>query len=300
MKISIICPLYNGEKYIESLQTSLEMQQDVKVESINYVLTESNDGSEKILRTINANYTKIRKEQFSHSLTREKCAMKASGDIIVFISQDVVIRDKFWLYNLTRDITNGSCDAAFSRQVCKSNGIEKYIRHINYRNKSRIVSKSDINELGLMTFFFSDASSAISKNKFVEINGYDDKNLIINEDVYLAYKLIMNGYRIKYCADSEVEHSHKFTLKQLFNRYFDTGVFSAENSYLLKYNANKSGMKLVKSVFMNALKNKDFKAVISIIPNFASRFIGMQLGRRYEKLSKNLSVKFSLNKNYWI
>ena len=279
MNISIICPLYNAEKYAENLDKSLKMQKKVNLESINYILTESIDDTEVILKKLKAKYTQISKKEFSHSLTREKAAMESKGDIIVFITQDVIIRDEFWLYNLTKNIISGECEAAFSRQICESKGIEKYIRARNYPKESRIVSKKDINKLGLMTFFFSDASSAIRKDIFEELNGYDNKKLIISEDMYLAYKIIMNDYRIKYCADSIVIHSHKFTLIQLYRRYYDTGVFFKENSYLQKYNANGSGLALTKYVFKQSIKSRDYKTLLNIVPNFAARFIGMQMGK---------------------
>lgn len=299
MNVSIICPLYNAEKYILNLDKSIKMQENVDIESISYILTKSGDRSEDILKKIEANYHVIEKKEFSHSLTREKQATKSLGDIIVFVTQDVIIENKLWLYNLVRDIIDGKCEAGFSRQVCKYNGIEKYIRSKNYPDYSRIVSKEDIPKLGLMTFFFSDASSAVRKDIFKKLNGYDNKNLIISEDMYLAYKIIINGYKIKYCADSVVTHSHEFTCKQLFNRYFDTGVFFTDNNFLSNYSSNQSGISLAKSVLFNSVKKKDFSTMFRMVPNFASRFIGMQLGKKYKKLPKILIRNFSLNKNYW-
>lgn len=280
MNISIICPLYNAKKYIKNLDESIKMQKNVYIESIKYVLTESSDNTEELLKDLNANYTKIKKEQFSHSLTREKEAMESKGDIIVFITQDIIIRDRLWLYNLTKDIINEKCQAAFSRQVCENNSIEKYIREKNYPNKSRIVSKMDIEKLGLLTFFFSDASAAIKSDIFKELNGYDSKDLIISEDMYFAYKLIMEGYKIKYCADSVVIHSHDFTLKQLYKRYFDTGKFFAENSYLNNYKVNKSGYNLAKYVLIRSIKEKNFKVLFGMTANFVTRFSAMKIGTK--------------------
>ena len=109
---------------------------------------------------------------------------------------------------------NNEVEATYSRQLCNNNTIEKYTREYNYPSQSVIKSKNDIEKLGLNTFFFSDASSAIKTETFKELNGFDGKDFPTNEDMYIAYKLITNGYKIKYCADSEVVHSHKFTLKQ--------------------------------------------------------------------------------------
>ncbi len=283
MTIDIICPLYNAEKYLENLHKSLLKQENVNLKNIMYILTKSKDNTEKILEKLdNCIYSVIEAKEFSHSLTREKEAFKSDADIIVFITQDVIIERTDWLYNLTKDIENGKVDACYSRQLCNNNSIEKYTRESNYPSESKIVSKNDIEKLGLKTFFFSDASSAIKRETFVKLNGYDGKKLLISEDMYIAYKLIMNGYKIKYCADSEVVHSHNFTLKQQYKRYYDTGKFFKENDYLNKYKVNQAGGSLAKYILKRAWQDKNWKVLVQFVPNMAARFIGMKMG----KLSK--------------
>lgn len=301
MKIKIICPLYNCVNYIEKLNFNLKNQESYKDEEIEiaYLLTESSDGSEELLKKLNIEYKLIKKDEFSHSLTREKEALKSDGDIIVFISQDIKPINNGWLKNLIKPIIENECEASFSRQICENNSIEKYIREKNYPNKSRVVSKKDIDKYGLLTFFYSDASSAIKTSTYKELNGYDGKNLIINEDMYIAYKIINNGYRIKYCADSEVFHSHIFTLKSLYQRYFDTGVFFCENSHFLNYNGNGSGKELAIYCFKRALKEKNIKVLLNLLPNFGSRFIGNSLGKNYTKLPKSFVKYSSMCKKYW-
>lgn len=279
MTIDIICPLYNAEKYINNLHQNLKKQKDVQLKNINYILTKSNDNTEKILEQIDCKYEVIEKQEFSHSLTRESVAMKSEADILVFITQDIIIEREDWLSNLTKCIQIGECEAAYSRQTCSNKTIEKYTRERNYPNESFIVSKDDIDNKGLQTFFFSDASSAIKRETFVKLNGYDGKNLPTNEDMYFAFKLITNGYKIKYCADSVVEHSHKFTLKQLYKRYYDTGVFFKQNSYLNKYKVNKAGGGMAIYILKRAIQDKNIPALIQFIPNMAARFIGMKMGK---------------------
>lgn len=279
MNIDIICPLYNAEKDIEGLHKSLLKQKNVKINEIKYVLTESKDNTEEKLKKLNINFKKIKKDEFSHGLTRENEAFDSKADILVFITQDVnIVRDD-WLYNLTKDIANGEVDACYSRQLCDNNTIEKYTRESNYPKESKIVSKEDIEKLGLKTFFFSDASSAIKRETFVKLNGYDHKKLIINEDMYIAYKLITNGYKIKYCADSEVIHSHIFTLKQYYDRYKDTGKFFKENSYLNNYKVNQAGGSMAKYVLKRAWQDKNLSVLIKFVPNMTARFIGMKVGK---------------------
>ena len=97
--------------------------------------------------------------------------------------------------------------------------------------------------------------------------------------MYIAYKLIMNGYKIKYCANSEVIHSHKFTLKQYYNRYKDTGKFFKENNYLNKYKVNQAGGGLAVYILKRAIQDKNIKVLLQFIPNMCTRFIGMQVGK---------------------
>lgn len=279
MTVDIICPLYNARNYIMDLHQNIKKQKNVEVLSINYVVTKTNDNIEEILESLDCNYEMIEREEFSHSLTRERMANKCKADIIVFITQDVIIKSESWLKNLIRGIEENECEAAFSRQICTNSTIEKYTRERNYPDKSYVKTKEDISKMGINAFFFSDASSAVKREIFVELNGYDGKNFPTNEDMYLAYKLLTNGYRIKYCADSEVEHSHKFTFKQLYKRYYDTGVFFKQNEYLNDYKVNKAGGGMAKYVLKRAIQDKNFKVLIRFVPDMAARYMGMKIGR---------------------
>ena len=279
MKVDIICPLYNAEKYIYNLNSALLNQKNVTINKIKYVLTESNDKSEKILKELNVEYKKIKRNEFSHSLVRENAAKESNADIIVFITQDIVIESDNWLERLVMPIINNEVDACYSRQLSKFNNIEKYTREKNYPDISCVKSKQDISRLGLNTFFFSDASSAIRNKTFKELNYYDEKKLPINEDMYIAYKLIMNNKKIKYCADSIVYHSHSFSLKELYDRYKLTGKFFKGNSYFNEFSANKSGAGLAKYVLKRIIQEKRISLLIRYPFDMAARFIGMKVGK---------------------
>lgn len=297
MNIDIICPLYNAEKVINNQFEQIKKQTIYNdVNKIRYVITKSKDNTLDIVKRIasknnNVVFKEIETNDFSHSLTRENEAKESDADIIVFITQDVIIEREDWLYNLTKGIKNGECDASYSRQISKSKGIEKYTREKNYPEESKIVTKENLPEMGLRTFFFSDASSAIKSDTFKKLNYYDNKKLSISEDMYIAYKLIMNGYKIKYEAESVVIHSHDFKFKQLYKRYYDTGVFFKENSYLDQYGTNKTGGGMAKYVLKRILQEKDFCAFLKFWPDMVARFVGMKFGKissGYEKIEKNI------------
>lgn len=281
MKISVICPLYNAENYIEDLYLHIQKQKDVCIAEIKFILTESSDNTEDKLKKLKCNYKKISKQEFSHSLVRENAAFEAEGEILVFITQDIKIVDEYWLYYLTKDIIEGKCEAAYSRQIGYENHkVERYTREINYPREKRIVSKADVDKLGLMTFFFSDASSAISKEIFVKLNGYDNKKLPTNEDMYFAYKLIMNGYRIEYAADSKIIHSHDLSFRETMKRYSDIGRFFDENQYLKEYSAGERGFTVLKYIAKRSIEDRKPLIIVDAIINFGARFIGMKFIKR--------------------
>ena len=154
MNIEIICPLYNAAQYIEKLNESLKKQKNVKIGKISYILTKSKDNTENILKQLNLSYTIIEPKDFSHSLTREKVAMESNSDILVFITQDIEIRDENWLENLVSPIIDSEVEAAFSRQLTKYDNIEKYTREKNYPENSYIVSKKDIEKKRITNLLF--------------------------------------------------------------------------------------------------------------------------------------------------
>lgn len=280
MKIDIICPLYRATDYIDGLHESLLMQKKVKINSINYIVTKCNDCIEEKLRELGAKYTTVTSDEFSHSLTREKVAMDCQGDILVFITQDVIIEDQLWLYKLTNCIVTGECEASYSRQLCKNNSIEKYTREKNYPDYDILKDKSSIETMGLNAFFFSDAASAVNEEIFKKLNGYDGKNLPTNEDMYLAYKLITKGYRIKYCSQAEVIHSHDFNCKETYKRYKLFGQFFKMESYINNYGTNAKGAGMASYILKRALQERNIKVLVKFVPNMISRFIGMKVGQR--------------------
>ena len=293
-KVDIICPLYNASKYIENLQKSIIKQKDVNINKIHYVITKGKDNTEELVKNIKnekVEYKLIEPKEFSHSLTREKEAYESDADIIVFISQDVKIVRDDWLYNLVKPIIDNEADECYSRQLCDNKSIEKYTREHNYPSTSRTVTKEDIKELGLNTFFSSDASSAIRRETFVKLKGYDGKKLPTSEDMYITYKLIMNGNRVRYCADSEVIHSHDYSSKDQYKKYILIGMFFEQNKYLNQYNANKSGMSMARYILKGAIKDRNIKVIFEFLPNMIARYLGMKVGKKRERnRSANVNI----------
>lgn len=203
------------------------------------------------------------------------------------LSQDVVLDDENALFELS-DAINCRIVYAYGKQICKKKNIEYYIRKCNYGDESIVVSAVDIDKLQLKTFFASDAFAAYHRPTFIKLSGYDHIHMMMSEDMYYAKKVIDAGYKKAYVSSAIVEHSHKFTLKQLYNRYFETGKWFAEHPEFDGYKTTDSGFKLALFVLKEALKDFNVPVLFRWLPDMTARYLGMKKGK---KANSNKGIK---------
>lgn len=286
MEIDILCPLYNASKYFENFINCILKQKNVKINKFIFPVTKSNDNTFALAKKVtNAIVYEVDKKDFSHSLTREEAMHYAESNIVIFLSQDVLLEDENALHNLAKEISDNVI-YSFSKQISKDKGIEQYIRKINYPNESYVVEKKDIDRLQIKAFFSSDACAAYNRKKFLELKGYDGKKMEVSEDMYYCRKVLLAGYSTSYCSNSIVVHSHKLTLKQIYKRYYDIGVFFRDNPEFNEYKSTNSGMKLACRVFFQCVIHFDLISLIKFIPNMVARFLGKIKGQRKERKNK--------------
>ena len=284
LELDVVCPCYKNLDQIKSLVEHLKLQKDIDIKSMVFPLTLSVEEVDNqiidFFKEKNIKYFTETTETFSHSLTREKAIRDyCKSKLVILISQDVVLFDENALYNLASKIDDEYI-YGFGRQICTNKSIEKYIRKKNYPEESYTVSKEDIEKMQLMAFFTSDAFSCINRDKFIELDGYQGYNVMFAEDMLYSKFLLDKGYKKVYAADAVVEHSHKYTLKQLYKRYYETGKFHAEIKVFDQYKSTDSGMKLALYVLKEALKHFDIPVLFRWLPDMSARYLGMKKGRK--------------------
>ena len=282
--INVVSPVYKNVEQIKNLYTAIKNQKDVNITKVVFALTLSNEEVDnEIISFMEENgitYFSVSQEEFSHSLTREKAIREyCDSEIVVLCSQDIKITDEYAIKKLT-DSLNDEVVYAYGRQTCKNHSIEKYIRRKNYPNESYIVFKEDIEKMQIMAFFSSDAFSALDRNVFIKINGYQGYNVMMCEDMLYSKFILDAGYKKAYVAEAVVEHSHKYKLKQLYNRYYETGKFYKEVKLFKNYKTNDSGLKLALSVLGQALIHFDIIVIFRWLPDMAARYLGMKKGKK--------------------
>lgn len=280
MVIDILCPLYGASAYFPTLMEGIRRQKGVEIGHIIFPVTESADDTRALAASVpNAIVLDVKKADFSHSLTRERAMAYATADVVIFLTQDVVLSDEYALKNLAESI-GGKVIHAFARQLTKSRGIEKYTREKNYPAQSYTMTAADIEKEQIKAFYSSDACAAYDRKKFLELGGFDGKVFRVSEDMYFCRKALLAGYAIRYCAESVVTHSHNLTIRQLYRRYYDIGLFFAQNPEFCQYKSTDSGLSLAFYILGQALKHFDFPVLFRWLPDMAARYLGMRKGKR--------------------
>jgi len=263
--ISIIIPTYNAEKSI------LELLKDIKKQTIkNYEIiiidSSSTDKTIEIARQFEVKVIIIPKTEFNHGLTRTLAGKKAKGNIVVYLTQDIIIDDTDAIKNLISFLKKDkNLSAVYGRQLPKKNAnpLSAHLRYFNYPNKSYITDLKDKKIKGMRKIFFSNSFSAYKKKALKSIGWFNKAE--ISEDMDIIARLLLKGYKIGYCAEAKVFHSHNFSIKEEFERSMKQGRFCKNNQFVKKFGkAEIEGIKY----FISGTKYLIKKEKILLIPGF--------------------------------
>jgi rhamnosyltransferase len=297
--ISVLIPTYNAEKYIKTLLNALLNQVLEKNQRLEIIIVDSSS-TDNTVSIIHSDYPDIKVEvipnkKFDHGGTRNYLASLATGQYLLFMTQDAIPYDNYLISNLLSSFQEKDVLISYARQIPKAdaNPLEVFARNFNYPPVTQVKSRATLKELGIKTFFNSNVCSMYHKKTFEYFGGFPEK-VILNEDMILASKVILGGYKVVYNAEAKVYHSHNYSLKQQFKRYFDIGMAFSDNSYLLNYASNeKEGFKMVKTQCKYLISKKLFHLIpLSVIEN-GVKFIAYNLGKRHRLFPYKLKRKLS-------
>jgi len=300
MKVSVIIPTYNAEPYLTKLLENLK-QQTLSFELI-IIDSSSTDNTLTIAKQYTDHIISILKNEFDHGGSRTLAAKVATGNILIFITQDALPTSTISFENLLQVFSNPMVAAAYGRQLAyeETNFFGKHLRLFNYPKTSSVRSIKEKNLYGMKTAFLSDSFSAYRKSAMKEVDYFDD-GLIVGEDNHITAKLLVKGYKVAYVADAEVYHSHSYNLLQEFQRYFDIGVFHTTEYWILETfgKAEGEGNKYIKSQLAYLMRHKAYIKFPEFILRNGLKYLGYKLGRNYRKLSPSLRKKCSMHTSWW-
>ncbi|HZY74349.1 MAG TPA: glycosyltransferase family 2 protein [Edaphobacter sp.] len=244
----------------------------------------------------------IPRAEFNHGNTRQLAVeLLPEADILVFLTQDAVLAASDALNTLLSAFTDQSVAAAFGRQLSRlgATPIEQHARLFNYPHESSVRALESREHLGFKSIFISNSFAAYRREALMAVGGFPH-DVIFGEDTITAAKLLLAGWKIAYVAEAQVYHSHSYTWRQEFRRYFDIGVLHSREQWLLNEFGQVSGegKRFVLSE-LRYLWPKHISMIPSALIRTALKFTGYRLGRSEQKLSPAWKRRLSMNRSYW-
>ncbi len=279
MRVSIIIPTLNAGAYMEKLFSMLQAQ-DIKFLEVIIIDSSSIDNTVDIAKGFGAKTIVIPRHTFNHGKTRNMAAMEAQGDILVFMTQDALPQDNKLLRKLTAPLKMSDIAATYGRHIPMpgASPLEIFAREFSYPDTGSIKGIEDIKQYGIKTFRFSNVCSAIKKELFLKA-GMFPNGIRANEDMLMAAKLILNGYKVTYVPDAKVIHSHNYSLLQQFRRYYNIGSSLRNNSWILKYvRAEGEGISFIKGQISFVLKRHKYFWIPYIFLESMTKYVGYRIG----------------------
>lgn len=302
--VSVIIPTLNAGNAF-SILLNLLKEQTIQPYELIIIDSCSDDDTVQLAQAAGAKVLTVQRKNFDHGGTRNVAAEAASGNILLFMTQDVVPVNERMIENLIKplvgDSTHNEVVYTYARQIAAADGnrLEQLARTNNYPSESSVQSYEDIEKLGIKTFFCSNACSAIRRDVFEQMGGFQSP-VIFNEDMFMAARCILSSMKIGYCAEAQVYHTHNYTIKQQFKRFFDNGVSMRCNSWILPYaSATKAGSKLVRKQIKGLRDARQLYLLPKLVAESAAKLIGYKLGMNYDRLPSKLCRRMSMHRLIW-
>ncbi len=299
--VSIIIPTLNAEGYISTLIGKIRVQ-SIKTDEILIVDSSSEDNTRSIAESLGAKVITIDRRDFDHGITRNLGVKISSGDIVIFLTQDALPANEHLIENLIKPLEREDIPLSYGRQIPRddANPLERFARAFNYPDRPLVKDGKLIHSIGIKTFFFSNVCSAIRKKEFEEAGGFPEK-IIMNEDMILASKLILKGYKAAYQPSAVVFHSHNYSITEQFKRYFDIGVSLNRNRWIFKFaKPEGEGFRFVKEQIKYLLKGEKWCWIPYGPVEALARYFGYRLGLAEDKIPDKLKIYLSIHKHFWV
>jgi len=300
MKVSVIVPTYNAENYLPSLLENLK-QQSILFELI-IIDSSSTDNTVNIAKKYTKNIITISKLEFDHGGTRTKAAKTATGDIIIYLTQDALPQNEKTLETIVNAFTTPNIAAIYGRQIPypETSLFGKHLRYFNYGKYSYTRCLHDKKIYGIKTAFLSDSFAAYKKDALEKI-GWFKNDLIVGEDSCAGAKLLLENYTLAYCAEANVYHSHSYSPLGDFKRYFDIGVFHQREHWILDEfgKAKGEGKKYVFSEFNYLIRKKAYLSLPEFLLRNLLKYLGYSCGYNYTIFPQKLVPYLSMHNPWW-
>ena len=217
--VSILMRARNDEVLIERALKAIFSQKTALKFEVVVCDDASADRTREVAARFPVRFFERPKGEYKPGKTLNALIRDARGDIVVFNNSDAVPLDEHWLDELARPLLAGSQHVfSFANQLPRSDA-QALVR----KDSERAFGDGRIQ--ATWRFFFSLASSATWRRNLLEVPF--DEQIQYSEDVEWTWRNSRRGenpVKVVYCPAARVEHSHNYTLRELWKRFLGEGV----------------------------------------------------------------------------
>jgi rhamnosyltransferase len=172
----------------------------------------STDDSCDLIRAARpAHFEQIQPQEYNPSRVLNRGMKLARGDSVIFLNADATPQGTDWLRPLVKGLREPRTAAVFGRQIprpgCRAVYAHDYERCFGHWPESRS-----------WEHFFSMVSSGLRKDVWSR-RGFREDLQYSEDDEYTRW-CRAEGYRVVYCPESVVMHSHNYSPAQAYRRSF--------------------------------------------------------------------------------
>lgn len=297
--VAICVPTLNpGKRFARWLQATLPALNGARLLVID---SSSDDDTVALARAAGAEVVVIKRSEFDHGATRDMALRRLATDIVVFMTQDALPASTETISHLVSTFKDASVGAAFGRQLPHDDAtpIAAHARLFNYAPTSYTVGLADASRMGIKTVFLSNSFAAYRRDALLGAGGFPH-GLILAEDMLAGARLLKAGWRLAYCADACVKHSHNYSLLEEMRRYFDIGVLHGRERWLLEWlgRPEGEGMRFVRSECRYLLRKAPWRLPEAGVRSLL-KYLGYRLGHVEADLPLAAKRRLSMQRSYW-
>lgn len=300
---AVVVPVYNGGAIWK--QAAAALAQAVQADPRFHVLvvdSSSTDDSAQVARQAGFAVHTVSTADFDHGGTRNLAVeMLVDAQVVVFLTQDAILCDAGALRSLVQAFSNPLLAVAYGRQLphVDANPIAAHARRFNYGPQPYVAGIESRSAFGLKTVFTSNSFAAYRRSVFQQLGGFPQK-VILSEDMFFAARAVQAGYKVAYVPVACVRHSHNYSPLEEFRRYFDIGVFQADQGWIGQEfgGAGGEGKRFLISELCYLLRHAPLWLPRAWLHD-ALKICGYKLGKWHKALPAGLCSRLGMNRRYW-
>lgn len=219
MKISVIVPAYNAEKYIGQCIKAL-LNQAYRHEDYEVIVVDdgSIDKTVDIIKTHPVRY--IYQKNHGPATARNNGVKEAKGDIILFTDSDCIATPN-WIEEMVRSFKSLDIAAVKGAYLTNQKEVIARLAQVEFEERFEMLKKAE--SIDMVDTY----SAGFRRDIFLQMGGFDTSFPVANnEDTDLSYRMSKEGFKMVFNPDAIVYHlKHPDSIKKYARLKFWRGYW---------------------------------------------------------------------------